>query len=349
MKTSTKILIVVLIALGLLVGFFIGITVDYPKTNKAELAGTIGKMNNYRNVKITENDIQLRSDLLSNNGLLKSYRSFYSFHYTSCVKLCSDLDFAVKAAENETTFREDNSMEIENLKEFRTTLEQARLDLLLAVTTLQNLSEVDQNNLTTVLNNANIAVAQMNYKQKDILAFVEAIEKFVQGNNPSLYTELIKAHDLLTLNQIIVASATNDKPMLKAYDKKQMFSSVEKLNIISSQADLQSAIKQDLGIIGAQDLQIIGSTEKELGIIILSVEKLGILLSYNTEKLGAGNAEKLGAISNSENLGKIIILNTEKLGAILNSDKLGIYNTDKLGALNFEKLGILNTEKLGIE
>jgi hypothetical protein len=356
MKTSTKILIALAIVLSLLIGFFIGITVDYPKADTSELAGTIGKVNNYRNVKVTENDVQLRSELLSNKAMLTSYSQFYSFHYTSCVKLVKDIDFAIQAAEGTALFKGSYSLEIENLKQFREILDQARKDLLLALTSLQKLSESDDNDIAMFINNANIAIAQIKYKQNDVLAFVESIEKFLQGNNPEQFSDLLKAHDLLSVNQIVAAAVTNDKPMLKAYNKKQLLTAKENTNLAClSQEDLNKAIASDMGdlrssfdnnekVVGlVGNAGAIGATEKQLGIIIPAVEKLGLLIVLSSEKLGAANAEKLGAW-NVEKLG--IILNTEKLGTILNSEKLGIDNAENLGIYNMEKLGVCNVETL---
>lgn len=356
MKSSTKILIGVLIAISLALGFFIGISVDYPKTNKSNLSGTIGKMSNYRNVKVTENDIELRSELLANEALLKNYRQFFSFHYTSCIKLCDNIDFAIKASEDVPQFREDYSLEIENVKQFRQTLEQARKDILLALTSLQDLSEVNQNNLAEVINNANIAVAQVKYKQNCILTLVESIEKFISGNNPYGFSDLIKAHDIFAVNQLIIAAATNDKPMMKAYNNKQLLSS-EDLKTTCSNEQINTAIQNDynglmsdikdneqINIVIPEAAQI-GNIEQQLGIIILSFEKLNELIMLSSEKLGTTNVQKLG-IENMEKMG--VILNTEKLGDILNSEKLGVCNNGKLGVCNFEKLNVQNIEKLNI-
>jgi hypothetical protein len=369
MKSSTKVLIGVIIALGIIIGFFIGISVDYPKTDKSELAGTIGKMSNYRNVKVTDNDIQLRSDLLSNQMLLKSYRQFYTFHYTSCVKFCDDINFAIKAAENAPQFREDYTMEIENVKQFQQTLEQARKDLLLAVTSLQQLSDVNENNLTQIINNANIAVAQIKYKENCLLTFVESIEKFIGGNNPYEFSELIKAHDLFALNQLIIAAVTNDKPMLKAYNNKQLLASHEGISITCSNELLKSALQNDFNLLQSDlknneilkmgDASQINLLQGQMNEIIPAIEKLGVIICSSSQSLGDlicyGSSENLGntflsseklGMDNTEKIG--LILNTEKLGVILNSEKLGLFNAEKLGVCNFEKLGVLNTEKLNV-
>jgi hypothetical protein len=380
MKSSTKIVIGVIIAISFILGFFIGITIDYPKTNNSELAGTIGKMSNYRNVKVTDNDIELRSELLTNDALLKNYRQFFAFHYTACVKLCDDIDFAIQSSEDIPQFREDFSMDIENVKQFRQTLEQARKDILLAITALQQLTGSNEKNISEVINNANIAVAQIKYKQDNLLAFVESMEKFLSENNPEQFVDLVKAHDQLALNQLIIASATNDKPMMRVYNHKQLLTSKEELKTVASNEQIKTALQNDFNGLQVDlknndqinivipDAAQIGNYEKQLGIIIPSMEKLGMLIYGCSEKLGEIESnEKLGMIESNEKLGKIIesneklgnatnkenfkliLLNTEKLGILLNSEKLGIENTSKLGCFNLEKLGVCNVEKLNID
>jgi hypothetical protein len=350
MKSSTKILIGVMIIISLLIGFFIGITVDYPKTDNAELAGTIGKMDNYRNVKISEKDIQLRNDLLSNESFLKGYIQYYSVQYTACVKQCDDIDFAIKAAESIQPFKEKYTKEIDDIKLYSETLKQSREDILLALTSLQNLAQSDQNNIAQLLNLANVAIAQNKYSENCIYLFVESVEKFIQTNNPQQYTDLLKAHDLFAVNQLIMAAITNDKPMLKAYDKKQLLSSNLELNTVHS-TQLNAILLSDFNALKANfpnneklqefcsDPTKMGNIEKQLGVIIPAFEKLGGIVVESTDKLRAVNAnEKLGAV----------IFNADKLGEICNSEKLGIENTEILRVTDLERLRCGDAQKLGI-
>jgi len=204
MKSSTKILIGVIVAISFLLGFFIGTTVDSQKADKQELAGTIGKLS-VKEVNATENNINLRSDLLDNAALLKRYSQYYNFQSSSCAKLCEDIDFAIQTAENVPEFREDFSEEIENVKQYRATLEKAHKDILLASTSLQQLSQLNENEFPKIMTNANIAVKQIKDKQNCLDVYVESIEKFMTGNNPYKFSDLIQAHDMFAVNQLVVA------------------------------------------------------------------------------------------------------------------------------------------------
>lgn len=204
MKTSTKILIGVIVVISFLLGFFIGTTMDNQKADNKDLAGTIGKMNT-NDMKAAENNANLLSDLRSNETLLRSYGKFYSFHFSSCNKLCEDIDFAIKAAENSPEFREDYSVEIENVKQYREALEQAKKDILLANTSLKQLPQADEKEFSQVIKKANLAVDQIKDKQKCLPVLVESIEKFMNGNNPYKFSNLVKAHDMFALTQLNIA------------------------------------------------------------------------------------------------------------------------------------------------
>jgi hypothetical protein len=356
MKKSSKIIIGVVILLSFIIGYFLGVTIDFPNTENSKMAGTIGRMNNYRNVKVSENDIKLRSELQSNEAMLKGYQQYFSFHYTTTVKLCEDIGFAIQTSETVSEFKTTYPTVIEEIILYKQNLEQARKDILLALVSLQKLSEANGNNIGLLINNANIAIAQVKYKQEDVTNFAEAIETFLKTNGSGNFADLKKAHDLLSMNQIILAAATNDKPMLKYLDKKAFLSGSEQLQIFDKEK-LNEIIQSDfneLKFICSENKQLgsilnseyIGNFEKQLSLIVPNIEKLGGII-FNSEKLGAiSSNEKLGAIGKDEKLGAIF--DAEKLGRFLNSEKLGFLSNEKLGVLNFEKLSLFDKEGLNI-
>ncbi len=72
MKIKTKLLIAIGFIAALCIGFLAGISVDYPRLNKSDVAGTFGKAEKYRKAQMTEKDIQLRSELVKDTAKLKS-------------------------------------------------------------------------------------------------------------------------------------------------------------------------------------------------------------------------------------------------------------------------------------
>ena len=74
MKNSGKILTVAAIAISFAAGLLIGISINNQSPKESNLAGTISKANNHFNIKVEDNDTQLRSELLANEKLLKNYQ-----------------------------------------------------------------------------------------------------------------------------------------------------------------------------------------------------------------------------------------------------------------------------------
>ncbi len=65
MKTSGKLLSAFGIVGGLIVGFIIGVSVDFPKVDSDKVSGTIGKVNNYRKTQGSITEIELQNELTS--------------------------------------------------------------------------------------------------------------------------------------------------------------------------------------------------------------------------------------------------------------------------------------------
>lgn len=330
MKKKGNLFTVIGVVVALAIGFLIGISVNFPKVDNDELAGTIGKTSKYRNVIVTEPDIQLRSDLLADTSLQKTYIDFYSFHYAAAVELTNALELAINASENLNDFKSANSSIVSGLKKYRTNIDRMRADLLLAVATFNKIEGLDAASINQVINNANIALAQLSYSDDAVLAFVDESAVYIAGKSDRDVLLLRKAHDMLMLLQITKAIVMNDKPRIKYLDGKELFAANEQLNIWSNES------LNGLIIFDQENLNMVFSNEQ------LSV-------FFSQESFGAINSsENLKAIS--ENLG-VFIANIEQLG-LFNSEKLGLYlNVEQLGTIlmDVESLGSFrNVEQLGI-
>ena len=78
MKKRNGLLLTLAVIASLAIGFLIGIMVDIPKTDNTQVAGTIGKIQNYKNVKITEQDIQIKNELLADSVLMKAIGNYFN-------------------------------------------------------------------------------------------------------------------------------------------------------------------------------------------------------------------------------------------------------------------------------
>lgn len=322
MKTSGKLLSVFGIIGGLIVGFFIGISVEYPNVDDSMISGTIGKVNNYRKAQGSITEIELKNELASDTLKLKSVQQHLNFQYLTAVKMAGDIQFALTEANAVDAFKTTNQASIASLTDYQKFLSSARTDLLLAIAVCKDPEKTDPAILKDLLNQANNKIAQINFKNRIVLDFIDALASYITVNKSDNIEELKKVHDLLTLNELNSALITHDKLIVKSFDKKQLFTDVEKLNYYFDQQSLNNQIKQD-------------------------IEKIG---SWDAEKLGVTDAEKLGGnFNDTEKLGSIFN-DSEKLGTILNDlEKLGMYNdAEKLGQkMDSEKMGSYDAEVLG--
>lgn len=353
----TNLLIVFAVILSLIIGFVIGISVDYPRVGENGLSGTIGKVKNYRNTKATEADIELKDELLSDTTLLNSVRNYMTFHYLRAVKLGENIDFAVKEAVATEEFRNQNAGLIAALEDYSKLLSTARKNLLMTTVVCKSAGEASPALLRQSILEANNLIAQIKYGNKTVLGFVNKLDAFIQEKGPGSYPQLNKAHDLLMLNEIGSSLLTRDKALLKFFDKKKLYSR----DLKSQGSDIRQTVLRDLETLSLQALD-----QEKLG--IADAEKLGIhdqekLGFYDQEKLGLLNAEKLDGIGaldaeklgvfDSEKLAGIEIADSEKLGlfGFLDAEKLGLLvigDAESLGFLDQEKLGLKDNEELGV-
>ena len=220
MKTSLKIIIGIIITLSFAIGLLIGTIVKRQPVNKNDIAGTIGKISTYRDSKIASTDINLRSELQSNNLMMSQYQNYYSFQYTSINELKTDIEEALIACSSSIDFNETNQKIIQSITDFKNILDKNSKEVFKLVTTLQNFSESNQENLGVLINNASNAIAQINYKEIIVVDFLEAIESFLIKNNYENYPGLISTYDVLLDHQIKRSKTTGNKPMIKYLENK---------------------------------------------------------------------------------------------------------------------------------
>ncbi len=330
MKKSSKLIIGIIIALSFAIGFLVGIVLNIPPQKDSDLAGTIGKINNYRNVKISDGDIKLRSDLMKDEKLLKKYKDYYNFQYSSSAKLGISIDNALDASSKDSEFSSTYPKEIIALTNFKNFLKEARKDLLIALSVLNNIYESDQVSISSLINNANNAVAQIRYRETIVGDFVLSIETYLSKNKVKEYTQLKKAHDMLLLNQFSNAVITQNKPMLKFLDKKEFFATAKELK---NEYSIETAKLTDALYADGVDM---GFNTDLTGFNTDLIDFNTDLIDFNTDNAGL-NTDNTGL--NTDNTG----LNTDLID--FNTDLID-FNTDNTG-LNTDLIDF-NTDNSGL-
>ena len=371
MKKRNGLLLTLAVIASLAIGFLIGIMVDIPKTDNTQVAGTIGKIQNYKNVKITEQDIQLKNELLADSVLLKAIGNYFNYYYVSAVSQGDRIKYALKELDPEQEFKAFSGMTLTEFAGYGTFLENARKDLMLAIALCKFPNDVHPVLLRNAITQANNVIAQMNYRKQAVLNLIDNLDTFIGQKGKDVPVVLANVHAVLSCDQIINAVALNDKVVLKYFDRKKLYTTEIKA---SSLADMQgsSSVLQGYIIHDAAILkdQMIGSSSS-LGIdpVQLDQENLGFLIEdaalIGTQfLLDAGNLQ--GFIGSASELGYFVVgsvfQNLENLGIIYtHQDAAGnlslisvVEDSQSLGTVAFmdaQSLGLLvfdNAETLGL-
>ena len=377
MKKRNGLLLTLAVIASLAIGFLIGIMVDIPKTDNTQVAGTIGKIQNYKNVKITEQDIQLKNELMADSVLLKAIGNYFNYYYVSAVSQGDRIKYALKELDPEQEFKAFSGMTLTEFAGYGTFLENARKDLMLAIALCKFPNDVHPVLLRNAITQANNVIAQMNYRKQAVLNLIDNLDTFIGQKSKDVPVVLANVHAVLSCDQIINAVALNDKVVLKYFDRKKLYTTEIKA---SSLADMQgsSSVLQGYIIHDAAILkdQMIGSSSS-LGIdpIQLDQENLGFLIEdaalIGTQfLLDAGNLQ--GFIGSASELGYFVVgsvfQNLENLGIIYthqdaagdlslfvveDSQSLGsaaLMDAQSLGTISFENaatLGLCSISQLG--
>lgn len=336
MKSKSKLIYALAIIGTFVVGFLAGLFIEYPKMNNDQLSGTIGRVSNYRNTKVTEADIELRSDMLTDTIMQKSVGNYMSFYYAKSLEFIKTIAFAVSQAKDDETFAAENATQIEAMEKYAAFLETSRKDLLMATLVCHSVEESSPEMLRNAIAQANNIIAQMNHRNSTVVAFIESLDAYILKTGRAANENLNRAHDLLVFNQIGSSLATKDKVMLKYLDKKQLFAKDTK----TTPTDVKGSMIKDMETLNAiywSDMEKLGFLDKEalgqfmdnekLGLVYTDMEVLSALPFFDAEKLGTGftDVERLG--------GQPLFFDTEKLGVFFDSEKLGFWDNEKLGRI----------------
>ncbi|MDO8899426.1 MAG: hypothetical protein Q7V19_17365 [Bacteroidales bacterium] len=300
----------VLIAIAaLVVGFLFGMVMDFPKPGKDELTGSIGKVDRFRNVQMTEQDILLRNELVEDTTKRAQYEQYLLYYYYQALRTSSDVEHVLAIATAEYEFEKVNFLYSNALTNFKTYLETARTDIL---TALNIIISIDQNQdvpVVTYLNQAQNAIARIRNNDQVLLNYMNAMATYIESHPEAYLYRFIDAHDILALNVMHSALFTQNKPVLSYLGKKKLLNDKEGIKEVVAETQLKSYIQNQLTL----DSQIIG--------IIRSNDLIHLQTS----------------ISAIENLSSIVYSDMSELKSL---DQLQLYNSnnDLLNAIGVTDL-----------
>jgi len=315
MKKNQKVAVSILVLIGLAVGLIVGVSLTNPGMNLIEAAGTIGKIDKYRNVKITEQDIELRNDLLTNESLREAYKNYLTYEYTANVKMAEDIQYSMEAAREVALFRTAYANNIQQLENYAQLLDVVRLEVLEAIAVLNAMESVNRIALHSVLNNASSALMQSHYHCNVLFNFISSVQQLMSSNVLEVSANLATAHDLLFADLLSSAIINNDQLAVR---------------YLLSEADFLTKnenLALDKEVLAVRFLMDMERPSKRL--MDMNADQMGII---NTEQIGVFwavenfvnfNAEQLASLFQFE---KVRALDAEQLSAFFHSERYLVFD-----------------------
>ncbi|HRW94653.1 MAG TPA: hypothetical protein P5167_02280 [Bacteroidales bacterium] len=372
MKKKNSLLFVLLIIISLAAGFLAGTLIDFPKTENEQLAGTIGRVQNYKNVKVTEEDIDLKNDLVADTVMLKALSAWFNYYYVSAVSQGDKIRYAMEQIQPLETYKEYAGVVLSDVASYGKFLGNSRTSLLLAIAMVNDPGEIHPVLLRNTIVQANNVISQMSFRGKTVLDLIDNMGSYLEEKGADPEGTLAGVHAVLTMDQLANAMALNDKMVIRYFNKKKLFSD-----------EIQGSFGVDLQVIVVEDLSRLSDIYNDKNslnlLVLLGDQALGgnlpivkdvalvgnqFLLNETTLQFYMSNMSELGYINKSSStlenmqdlsMGSIMIIMDAagELGWVYNdrSELGGIESFDKAnlsaGFSNVQKLGLWNVNQLG--
>jgi hypothetical protein len=306
MKKITYLQAGIIAVLTLTIGVLMGLFLNFPKTKSDEFAGSIGKVDRFRNVQMTEEDILLRNELVEDTAKRAQYEKYLLYYYYQALRTSSDMERILAIAKAEYEFEKVYYPYSNTLTNFKTYLETARTDILTALNIIISIDQNQEVPVVNYLNQAQNAIARIRTYDQVLINYMIAMATYIETHPEAYLYKFIDAHDILALNIIHSALLTQNKPVLSYLEKKKLLNDKERMKDVVAETQLKSSMNDNI-IMDFEKVQgvIAFDSEKLKGIEISDMENLQALISNNIVNLNSVillNVAELGNIGSLENI-----------------------------------------------
>lgn len=333
-KVSLPQIIIIAFA-ALVVGFIIGFATKSQPPSGEDLAGTIGKVDRFRNVKITEDDILLRNELAEDTVKRDQYEKYLLYYYYQSLKTTSDVELVLSKTITVEEFDKSYHPYYDALSNFKVYLGTARTDILFALNLIISIDDNENVPVIAYLNQAQNAIARIRNHDDILMNYMDAIATFIEANPDVQYPALQDAHDVLALNIMQSAILSQNKPVLNYLDKKKLMNGKDEIKQLASENNLNDAMMDQFAF-DAERLNAINSEQLQRSIIVADMEQLQGFVLNNMEQfnsialLGSEALQNMSNLSNQEQLQQFMsetkglgffIGDMEQIGSFFNSSE----------------------------
>ncbi|MFA5727455.1 MAG: hypothetical protein WC886_07440 [Saccharofermentanaceae bacterium] len=339
MKKQTKIIIGVVIALAVVI---IAISFMFPTVFTGLTSGTFGKADKYHKTQMTEKDIMLRSELVSDTGKLRSmiqgliYFSLFTEDVSNKIDSCID---AYKAQGICTD--PDKCASMSALQDFSDFIKNNNKTLRTTISMLTGFYLKDQSDesadVEKNLRDFGTYVVNLNEKDSILNQALRTLDNYLLTtktlkNKKEELANLKSIRDQLLISGIQLSGMLQDKPLcgtlcsyalssqsqMNALMKQEGFGKVilvgaqQKLNMANNQGKLENAIINS---------QISFGSALQIGEII-EAQKLGIVVESKGADLGAALQGQLQVIIYNRPDLQFVVGNIAELQKVLSSQQM---------------------------
>jgi hypothetical protein len=330
MKTKTKLLFAIGFISVLCIGFLIGISVNFPKPDNSDLAGTFGKAEKFHKVQMTAKDIELRSELLKDTARLRSMIQGLVYFSIFTGDVCADIDLTIVAFKAKGMGSQAGEGEI--------------------VKALQDYSDFIRNNNKTL--NSTITLLSGFYLNDtanlslDVEKNLKDFGAYVNGLNQKnmVLSQALKSIDNFMLTGKTLQTNTKEITQLKSIRDQLLIKGLQLGGLIGNKDQVSSMIECALGVANMNAVNSKGEIQASLvGFgVILAQDLAGVVLSYSPSSL------EFSVIFSQGQVGQAVNAAGNIPNAIGDKQILALYGKETLNIIlsNYSMSEVYNSQAL---
>jgi hypothetical protein len=330
MKTKTKLLFAIGFLAVLCIGFLIGISVNFPKPDNSDLAGTFGKAEKFHKVQMTAKDIQLRSELLKDTARLRSMIQGLVYFSIFTGDVCAEVDVTIVAFKaNGIGSQAGESDKVKALQDYSDFIRNNNKTLNSTIALLSGFYLNDTANLSMDveknLKDFGAYVNGLNQKNMVLTQALKSIDNFMLTSktlqiNTKEITQLKSIRDQLLIKGLQLGGLIGNKEQVGSMIQCAL--GVANMNAVNSKGEIQASLAGFGGIVLAQDLAgaILSYNASSLEFTVIFSQGIGQAVSAAGNIANAIGDKQILAISGKETLN--ILLGNYNMSEVYNSQAL---------------------------
>jgi hypothetical protein len=198
MKKYSLVQIVIIGIIMLAAGFLAGIAVNNLIPGSENLAGTISKTESFRNIKITDDDLLLRNELVVDSSKSGQYQRFLLHHYIQAEKIASVVGRALEKTSEVEAFKKSQSTYALSFRSLGVAIEPARADIMRVLNLLASLKSNGNFPIIDYLNEAQNAILRIRVYENTAANFGADIASFISTHSDTTNVPMKEAYQILT-------------------------------------------------------------------------------------------------------------------------------------------------------